>query len=422
MKDYLGIQSVHALEVLDSRGNPTVQVEVVTEGGFSGLAIVPSGASTGSFEAIELRDQDENRYAGKGVLDAVENVNSKIAKKMIGMNVYDQRKIDNFLIDLDKTPNKANLGANAILGVSLACCKVASNSLGTPLYSYIGGVNAHVLPTPMMNILNGGKHSDNNLSIQEFMIVPSGGKTFAEKLEMGVTVYHNLKKLLKSKNLSTAVGDEGGFAPNLQSHEEALDLIVKAIEKSNYKVKQDIGIALDVAATEMFDEAKKQGKDGYLFWKTGEFKTKDEMIDYLDNLTNNYPIVSIEDGLAEEDWDDWKILTEKLGNKVQLVGDDLFVTNVSRLQKGIDLGIANCILIKPNQIGTLSETLDAIELAKSNGYKAIISHRSGETEDTTIADIAVATNIGQIKSGAPCRTDRIAKYNRLLNIEYELSE
>ena len=364
MKDYLGIQSVHALEVLDSRGNPTVQVEVVTEGGFSGLAIVPSGASTGSFEAVELRDQDENRYSGKGVLDAVENVNSKIAKKMIGMNVYDQRKIDNFLIDLDKTPNKANLGANAILGVSLACCRAASNSLGTPLYSYIGGVNAHVLPTPMMNILNGGKHSDNNLSIQEFMIVPSGGKTFAEKLEMGVTVYHNLKKLLKSKNLSTAVGDEGGFAPNLQSHEEALDLIVKAIEKSNYKVKQDIGIALDVAATEMFDEAKKQGKDGYLFWKTGEFKTKGEMIDYLDNLTNNYPIVSIEDGLAEEDWDGWKILTEKLGNKVQLVGDDLFVTNVSRLQKGIDLGIANCILIKPNQIGTLSETLDAIELAK----------------------------------------------------------
>jgi enolase len=299
MKDYLGIQSVHALEVLDSRGNPTVQVEVVTEGGFSGLAIVPSGASTGSFEAVELRDQDENRYSGKGVLDAVENVNSKIAKKMIGMNVYDQRKIDNFLIDLDKTPNKANLGANAILGVSLACCRAASSSLGTPLYSYIGGVNAHVLPTPMMNILNGGKHSDNNLSIQEFMIVPSGGKTFAEKLEMGVTVYHTLKKLLKSKNLSTSVGDEGGFAPNLQSHEEALDLIVKAIEKSNYKVKQDIGIALDVAATEMFDEAKKQGKDGYLFWKTGEFKTKGEMIDYLDNLTNNYPIVSIEDGLAE---------------------------------------------------------------------------------------------------------------------------
>ena len=397
MKDYLGIQSVHALEVLDSRGNPTVQVEVVTEGGFSGLAIVPSGASTGSFEAVELRDQDENRYSGKGVLDAVENVNSKIAKKMIGMNVYDQRKIDNFLIDLDKTPNKANLGANAILGVSLACCRAAS-------------------------ILNGGKHSDNNLSIQEFMIVPSGGKTFAEKLEMGVTVYHNLKKLLKSKNLSTAVGDEGGFAPNLQSHEEALDLIVEAIEKSNYKVKQDIGIALDVAATEMFDEAKKQGKDGYLFWKTGEFKTKGEMIDYLDNLTNNYPIVSIEDGLAEEDWDGWKILTDKLGNKVQLVGDDLFVTNVSRLKKGIDLGIANCILIKPNQIGTLSEALDAIELAKSNGYKAIISHRSGETEDTTIAEIAVATNIGQIKSGAPCRTDRIAKYNRLLNIEYELSE
>ena len=414
------VNTIHALEVLDSRGNPTVQVEVVTEGGFSGLAIVPSGASTGSFEAVELRDQDENRYSGKGVLDAVENVNSKIAKKMLGMNVYDQRKIDNFLIDLDKTPNKANLGANAILGVSLACCRAASNSLGTPLYSYIGGVNAHVLPTPMMNILNGGKHSDNNLSIQEFMIVPSGGKTFAEKLEMGVTVYHNLKKLLKSKNLSTAVGDEGGFAPNLQSHEEALDLIVKAIEKSNYKVKQDIGIALDVAATEMFDEAKKQGKDGYLFWKTGEFKTKDEIIDYLDNLTNNYPIVSIEDGLAEEDWDGWKILTEKLGNKVQLVGDDLFVTNTKRLLEGIEKKAANSILIKPNQIGTLTETMEAVLLASENNYSAVISHRSGETEDSFIADLAVAVNCGLIKTGSLSRTDRLAKYNELIRIEEEL--
>lgn len=421
MKDYLGIQSVHALEVLDSRGNPTVQVEVVTEGGFSGIAIVPSGASTGSFEAVELRDQDENRYDGKGVAKAVNNVNTKIAKKLIGMNVYEQRKIDNFLIKLDGTPNKANLGANAILGVSLACSRAASNSLGTSLYSYIGGVNAHMLPTPMMNILNGGKHSDNNLSLQEFMIVPSGGKTFAEKLEMGVTVYQNLKKILKSKNLSTAVGDEGGFAPNLQSAEEALDLIVEAIKKSNYKLYQDVGIALDVAATEMYDEAKKQNKDGYLFWKTGEYKTKEEMIDYLVDLTNKYPIISIEDGLAEEDWDSWKTLTQKLGNKVQLVGDDLFVTNTARLKKGIDLKTANSILIKPNQIGTLTETLDAIEMAKVNGYKVVISHRSGETEDTTIADIAVATNIGQIKSGAPCRTDRIAKYNRLLNIENELS-
>ena len=421
MKDYLGIQSVQALEVLDSRGNPTVQVEVVTEGGFSVIAIVPSGASTGSFEAVELRDTNENRYNGKGVKQAVKNVNSKIAKKLINMNVYDQRNIDNFLINLDGTPNKSNLGANAILGVSLACCRAASNSLGLPLYSYIGGVNSHILPTPMMNILNGGKHSDNNLSLQEFMIVPVGGKTFAEKLEMGVTIYQNLKKLLTSKNLSTAVGDEGGFAPNLQSVEEALDLIVEAIQKSNYKLYSDVGIALDVAATEMYDEAKKQNKDGYLFWKTGEYKTKEEMIDYLASLTNKYPIISIEDGLAEEDWDSWKILTQKLGNKVQLVGDDLFVTNVSRLKKGINLGVANSILIKPNQIGTLTETLDAIELAKSNNYRVVLSHRSGETEDTTIADIAVATNIGQIKSGAPCRTDRIAKYNRLLNIEYELS-
>ena len=421
MKDYLGIKSVQALEVLDSRGNPTVQVEVVTEGGFSGIAIVPSGASTGSFEAVELRDTNENRYNGKGVKQAVKNVNSKIAKKLINMNVYDQRNIDNFLINLDGTPNKANLGANAILGVSLACCRAASNSLGLPLYSYIGGVNSHILPTPMMNILNGGKHSDNNLSLQEFMIVPVGGKTFAEKLEMGVTIYQNLKKLLTSKNLSTAVGDEGGFAPNLQSVEEALDLIVEAMQKSSYKLYSDVGIALDVAATEMYDEAKKQNKDGYLFWKTGEYKTKEEMIDYLSALTNKYPIISIEDGLAEEDWDSWKILTQKLGNKVQLVGDDLFVTNVSRLKKGINLGVANSILIKPNQIGTLTETLDAIELAKSNNYRVVLSHRSGETEDTTIADIAVATNIGQIKSGAPCRTDRIAKYNRLLNIEHELS-
>ena len=419
MKDYLGIQSVSALEILDSRGNPTVQVEVVTEGGFSGISMVPSGASTGNFEAVELRDIDDSRYNGKGVTQAVNNV-SKISKKLIGMNVYDQRKIDNLLLELDGTPNKSNLGANAILGISLACSRAASNSLGSPLYSYIGGVNAHVLPTPMMNILNGGKHSDNNLSLQEFMIVPYGGRTFAEKLEMGVTVYNTLKKLLKLKTLTTSVGDEGGFAPNLKSTEEALDLIVEAIEKSNYKLYQDIGIALDVAATEMYNEAKKQNKDGYLFWKTGEYKTKEKMIDYLCNLTNKYPIVSIEDGLSEEDWDSWKVLTQKLGNKIQLVGDDLFVTNVARLKKGIDLKVANSILIKPNQIGTLTETLDAIELAKSNGYKVIISHRSGETEDTTIADISVATNIGQIKSGAPCRTDRTAKYNRLLNIEHEL--
>ena len=420
MKDYLGIKNVSALEVLDSRGNPTIQVEVVTEGGFTGVSIVPSGASTGSFEATELRDNDKSRYNGKGVLEAVNNVNTKINKKLIDVNVYDQRKIDNLLIKLDGTPNKSNLGANAILGVSLACARAASNSLGISLYSYIGGVHANKLPTPWMNILNGGKHSDNNLSLQEFMIVPSGGKTFSEKLEMGVTVYQNLKKLLKSRNLSTAVGDEGGFAPNLASNEEALDLIVEAIEKSNYKPYIDVSIALDVAATEMFDEAKKQNRSGYLFWKTGEYKTKEEMINYLIELTNKYPITSIEDGLAEEDWTSWKDLTAKLGNKVQLVGDDLFVTNVARLKKGIDLNVANSILIKPNQIGTLTETLNAIELAKVNGYRVVVSHRSGETEDTSIADIVVATNCGQIKSGAPCRTDRIAKYNRLLNIENEL--
>ena len=420
--NFLEIEKVVGREILDSRGNPTVEAEVTLVDGTVGRGTAPSGASTGEFEALELRDGDKGRYLGKGVEKAVNNINTVINGVLTGLDASDIYAIDKAMIDADGTKDKSKLGANAILAVSIATARAASIALDIPLYRFLGGISGNRLPVLMMNILNGGKHSDNNLSIQEFMIVPSGGKTFAEKLEMGVTVYHNLKKLLKSKNLSTAVGDEGGFAPNLQSHEEALDLIVKAIEKSNYKVKQDIGIALDVAATEMFDEAKKQGKDGYLFWKTGEFKTKDEIIDYLDNLTNNYPIVSIEDGLAEEDWDGWKILTEKLGNKVQLVGDDLFVTNVSRLQKGIDLGIANCILIKPNQIGTLSETLDAIELAKSNGYKAIISHRSGETEDTTIADIAVATNIGQIKSGAPCRTDRIAKYNRLLNIEYELSE
>ena len=422
MKDFLGITSINAMEVLDSRGNPTVQVEVVTEGGFSGVAIVPSGASTGSFEAYELRDKDDEHYQGKGVQEAVDNVNYKIAKKLIGRNVYSQREIDKFLIKLDGTPNKSNLGANAILGVSLACCRAACNSLGIPLYSYIGGVNAHILPTPMMNILNGGKHSDNNVSIQEFMIVPVGGKTFAEKLEMGVKVYNNLKKMLKSKNLSTAVGDEGGFAPNLQTNEEALDLIVEAINNSNYKPKTEVAIALDIAATEMYDEAKKQNKEGYLFWKTGEFKTKTEMIDYVCSLCEKYPIISIEDGLSEEDWSSWKDLTSKIGSNIQLVGDDLFVTNMARLKKGIDMSVANCILIKPNQIGTLTETLDAIELAKSAGYRAIISHRSGETEDTTIADIAVATNVGQIKSGAPCRTDRVAKYNRLLNIEKEFYE
>lgn len=420
MKDYLKIEHIEALEVLDSRGNPTVQVEVITEGGFCGVAKVASGASTGSFEAVELRDNDEERYLGKGVKRAVENVNRVIAKKIMGMNVYDQIKVDKRLIDIDGTENKEKLGANAILGVSIAVAKAAANSLGMTLYNYIGGVNAKKLPIPMMNILNGGKHSDNNISIQEFMIMPKSGRDFAENLKMGVETYHSLKKVLKNKGYSVAVGDEGGFAPNLASEEEALDVIIEAIEKAGYIPGKDIFIALDVASTEMYEEAKKIGKNGYLFWKTGMFKTSDEMIEYLEELTERYPIISIEDGLAEEDWNSWKKLTQNLGNKIQLVGDDLFVTNTNRLIKGIKNKIANSILIKPNQIGTLTETLDAIDMANKAGYTAVISHRSGETEDTTIADISVATNVGQIKTGAPCRTDRVAKYNRLLNIENEI--
>ena len=420
MKDFLAIKDVNALEVLDSRGNPTVQVEVVVDGGFSGMAIVPSGASTGSFEAVELRDGEKDRFFGKGVQKAVENVNKKISKKLIDMNVYDQRKIDEELLKLDDTPNKSNLGANAILGVSLACCKAAANSLGMELYNYIGGINANVLPVPMMNILNGGKHSDNNINIQEFMIMSIGDITFSERLKRGAEVYQTLKKVLKEKGYMVAVGDEGGFAPTLQSEEEALDLIIEAIKKAGYVPKKDIVLALDIASTEMYEAAKKEGKDGYYFWKTNILKSKEEMIEYIENLCEKYPIVSVEDGLAEEDWESWKILTQKIGNKVQLVGDDLFVTNPKRLQRGINNNIANCILIKLNQIGTLTETLDTILMAQKNGYKTIISHRSGETEDTTIADIAVAVNAGQIKTGAPCRTDRVAKYNRLLNIENEL--
>ncbi len=422
MKDFLGIESVNALEVLDSRGYPTVQVEVVTEGGFSGVAMVPSGASTGNFEAIELRDEDKERYLGKGVLQAVENVNKKIAKEITGMNVYEQIKIDKTLIEIDGTENKARLGANATLGVSLAVAKAAANSLGMSLYNYIGGVNSKKLPLPMMNIMNGGKHSDSNLNIQEFIIMPIGAQTFNEGIRMGVEVYHNLKKILKQKGLSTAVGDEGGFAPKLENEEEAIQLIIEAIEKAGYRPGKDICLALDIAATEMIKEAKKIGKDGYYFWKTSELKTKEEMINFIIELTENYPIISVEDGLAEEDWESWKKLTERIGDRVQIVGDDLFVTNIKRLQKGIDNKVANSILIKLNQIGTLTETLDAIELAKKNGYTAIISHRSGETEDTTIADIVVATNAGQIKTGAPTRTDRVAKYNRLLNIEAELGD
>ena len=420
MKDYLAIKSIKALEVFDSRGNPTVQVEVVTDGGFTGVAMVPSGASTGSFEAVELRDNEEDRLMGKGVTKAVNNVNKKIAKALLDANVYDQTKIDETLINLDGTDNKGNLGANATLGVSIACAKAAANSLGMCLYKYLGGVNAKKLPTPMMNILNGGKHSDNNISIQEFMIMPIGGETFRRKLEIGVEVYHTLKKVLKQKGYSVAVGDEGGFAPNLKNEEEAIDVIIEAITKAGYVPGVDVALSLDIASTEMFEEAKKKGKEGYYFWKTDILKTKEEMIEYLEGLVNKYPIISIEDGLAEEDWESWRKLTEKLGDKIQLVGDDLFVTNVKRLQKGINNKVANSILIKPNQIGTITETLDAIELAKKNGYTAVVSHRSGETEDTTIADIVVATNVGQIKTGAPCRTDRMAKYNRLLNIEEEL--
>ena len=423
MKEYLGIEQVKALEVLDSRGNPTVQVEVVTEGGFSGVAMVPSGASTGSFEAVELRDGDKSRYLGKGVLKAVNNVNEIIAPKLEYMNVYDQAEIDKTLIELDGTENKGKLGANATLGVSLAVAKAAAASLGMELYNYIGGHNAKTLPVPMMNIMNGGKHADSTLSVQEFMIMPVGAPTFTEALRWCAEIYHNLKKVLKEKGLGTGVGDEGGFAPNVKDEDEALSLIMEATEKAGYKPGKDIMLALDVAATEMYDEAKKIGKDGmYHFWKIGVTKTTEEMIAFYEDLVSRYPIISIEDGLAEEDWDGWKVLTERLGSKIQLVGDDLFVTNIKRLQKGIDLGVSNSILIKLNQIGTLTETLDAIELAKKNGMTAVVSHRSGETEDTTLADVAVATNAGQIKTGAPCRTDRVAKYNRLLNIENQLGD
>ena len=420
MNNYLKIEEVKGMQILDSRGNPTVQVEVITEDGTSGIAAVPSGASTGSFEAVELRDGDKTRYLGKGVEKAVENVNKKIAKKIVGMNVFDQRKIDEEMLKLDDTPNKSNLGANAILGVSLAVARAAANSLGMELYKYIGGINGTELPVPMMNILNGGKHAENNISIQEFMIMPVGDITFAERLRRGSEIYHSLKKVLKERGHDVGVGDEGGFAPNLESEEEALDTIVEAIKKAGYEPGKDIMLALDVASTEMYEEAKKINKTGYYFWKTDKFKTSEEMIDYIEELCNKYPIISVEDGLAEEDWEAWGELTKRLGNKIQLVGDDLFVTNPTRLRKGIEKHVANSILIKPNQIGSLTETLDTIALAKKNNYTTVISHRSGETEDTTIADIAVAVNAGQIKTGAPCRTDRVAKYNRLLYIEQDL--
>ncbi len=421
MRRSLSIIDVRGLEVLDSRGNPTVQVEVVLEDGSYGVAMVPSGASTGAFEAVELRDEDKERYNGKGVLKAVSNVNDIIAPEIIGMDAINQGEIDKFLIDLDGTPNKAKLGANATLGVSLAVAKAAASALGLELYQYIGGVNAKTLPVPMMNVLNGGKHADNTVSSQEFMIMPVGAPSFTEALRWCAEVYAALKKILKEKGLACGVGDEGGFAPNLESDEEALELLVEAITAAGYKPGEDICLATDIAATEMYEEAKKIGEEGkYYFWKSKELKTRDEMIDWVVMLTEKYPLVSVEDGLAEEDWEAWKILTDKIGDHVQLVGDDLFVTNTTRLQKGLNLGVANSILIKLNQIGTLTETLDAIELAKKHGYTAVVSHRSGETEDTTLADVVVATNAGQIKTGAPCRTDRVAKYNRLLNIEADL--
>jgi enolase len=421
MRDYLEIDSVRALEVLDSRGNPTVQVEVVACDGSQGVALVPSGASTGAFEAVELRDGDSSRYMGKGVLNAVRNVNEIIAPALQGMNVYDQARIDKKLIELDGTENKGKLGANATLGVSLAVAKAAAASLSMELYNYIGGVNAKTLPVPMMNILNGGKHADNTVNIQEFMIMPVGAPTFKEALRMCAEVFHNLKSVLKEAGLATSVGDEGGFAPNLGSDEEAFQYIVKAIEKAGYKPGEDFKLAIDAAATEMYDEAKKIGKEGcYYFWKTDKLYTAEEMVAFWEEMVAKYPLISLEDALAEEDWEGWKVLTDRLGDKVQLVGDDLFVTNTERLAKGIKLGVANSILIKLNQIGTITETLDAIKMANRAGYTAVVSHRSGETEDTTIADLVVGMNAGQIKTGAPSRTDRVCKYNQLMRIEEEL--
>ena len=414
------IENVEGMQILDSRGNPTVQVKVTLESGAEGVAMVPSGASTGSFEAVELRDGDMQNFNGLGVGKAVENVNKKIAKTIIGENVFEQKYIDDQMIKLDGTPNKSKLGANAILGVSLAIARAGANSLQMPLYQYIGGINSYKMPLPMMNILNGGKHANNNLNIQEFMIVPVGADSFKEMLQMCVEVYKVLKEVLKKRGLVTSVGDEGGFAPDLENDEEAIELILEAIGKAGFKEGKDFKLALDVASTEMHEAAKKINKEGYYFWKTDIYKTKAEMIDYIIDLASKYPIMSIEDGLAEEDWKSWKELTKRIGDKIQLVGDDLFVTNPKRLQKGIDEEVANAILIKPNQIGTLTETLETINLAKENGYNTVISHRSGETEDTFIADLAVALNAGQIKTGAPCRTDRVCKYNRLLNIEHKI--
>jgi enolase len=411
------IKEIYAREVLDSRGNPTIEVEVYTESDAFGRAMVPSGASTGEYEAVELRDGDKSRYLGKGVLTAVDNVNEIIAPEVIGMNVLDQVGIDQLMIELDGTPNKGKLGANAILGVSMAVAHAAAEFTGLPLYNYLGGFNAKELPTPMMNILNGGSHADNNVDFQEFMILPVGAVSFKEALRMGTEVFHSLKKVLKDRGLNTSVGDEGGFAPNLSSNEEAILVILEAIKNAGFVAGKDLFIGMDVAASEFYD--KKTGKY-VLAGEGGKSFTSKELSDFYANLVDKYPIISIEDGLDENDWDGWKYLTEILGSKIQLVGDDLFVTNTERIAKGIALGVANSVLIKVNQIGTLTETFEAIEMAKKAGYTAVVSHRSGETEDTTIADIAVALNTGQIKTGSASRTDRIAKYNQLLRIEDDL--
>ncbi len=410
------IEDVIAREVLDSRGNPTVEVEIYTESGAFGRAIIPSGASTGEHEALELRDGDESRFLGKGVLKAVQNVNDVIAPEVLGMNVLNQRHIDLLMLDLDGTETKEKLGANAILGVSLAVAKAASDYLGQPLYNYIGGVNAYVLPTPMMNILNGGKHADNNVDIQEFMIAPTGAESFKEAVRMCAETYQTLKKVLKSKGYSTSVGDEGGFAPNLKSNFEAIDLIVEAIEKAGYKPGDDIYIGIDSAASEFYENGK------YNLAAENSLKSANELVDFYEEMINKYPIIFIEDGLAEDDWEGWKILTDRLGSKVQLTGDDIFVTNPKRLKRGIEEGVANSILIKLNQIGTLTETIETVEMAKRAGYTCLVSHRSGETEDTFISDFTVALNTGQLKTGAPCRIDRVAKYNQLIRIEEELDD
>ncbi len=413
------IQSIHARQILDSRGNPTVEVDVRTETGALGRAAVPSGASTGTHEAVELRDDDNNVYVGKGVLKAVSNVNELIYPELVGISVFEQGMIDKVMLELDGTPNKGRLGANAILGVSLAVAKAAAIDCGMPLYRYIGGVNANTLPVPMMNILNGGSHADNSIDFQEFMVMPAAASSFSEALRMGTEIFHTLKKVLKGKGMSTNVGDEGGFAPNIKSNEEAIQIVIEAIEKAGYRPGEDVWIAMDAAASEFYNAETKE----YHFKKsTGDKLTSPQMAQYWADWVSKYPLISIEDGMAEDDWDGWKSQTELMGKKVQLVGDDLFVTNVTRLQEGIDKGIANSILVKVNQIGSLTETINAVDLAKRNSYKSIMSHRSGETEDSTIADLAVALNTGQIKTGSASRSDRMAKYNQLLRIEEELGE